>query len=117
MPVRPEQLHAKAVNCSEKRTAECLDHLGFFRQICILQNLLSGALLHFIRGTVRVGDYDKLRQPFQRLPAPGDFNDPISNRTRLARASRGNYREILVQLTREPLASVSVNEATHERAS
>src|SRR5438128_785637 len=114
MTVRCKQFHTEAVDRSEKRAIECLNHI---ERKMGLENLLPGALLHFIRGAIGVGHHNQLRQAIDRVRTLGDLNDAIRDRTRLPRPGRCDHGKILVQFAVESMACVSVNKAAHARSS
>ena len=114
MTVRCKQFHTEAVDRPEKGAIECLNHI---ERKMGLENLLPGALLHFIRGAIGVGHHNQLRQPIDRVRTLGDLNDAIRDRTRLARPGRCDHGKILVQFARESMACVSINKAAHARSS
>src|SRR5947199_1758779 len=111
MSVRREEFHAKRVDRSKKRTAKRFHDLqrqpGF-------EDSLARSLLHFIGSAIRVGYNNELRQPFERaLPIFRDFNDPISDRLSLARASGSDDREVSIQFPNKSLACVVIGNGRH----
>src|SRR5207253_5813101 len=96
MAVRGQQLYTEGVNRSEERAAKCFHS---FEGQSRFQNSLPGALLHFVRGAIRVSDDDQLRQPFGgALSIFRDLNDAVGDRARLTGAGRSDDRKILIEL-------------------
>src|SRR5262249_2149414 len=111
MAMRREQFHAKRVDRSEKRAAKCFDS---FQRQPRFENLSSRSLLHFVGGTICVGDDDEMRQPIERtFPTFGDLNNAIGDRASFARASRSYHREIAVQFANESLPRGFVDNGCH----
>ena len=98
MAVVREQLHAKGVDRSEKGAVERAHN---FRRKFIFEDLLAGALLHLVRGAIREGDDDELRQNFARIWRACDLQNAIGDRAGLARAGRGHDREIAIEFFHE----------------
>ena len=94
MTVPSEQLHTKRVDRSEERAAKRVDR---FQRQAGFKNAVSRALLHFVRGAVRVGDDNQLGQPLCRaLWIFRNLDDPIRDRARFARTGGSDYREIRI---------------------
>src|SRR5437868_6472607 len=106
-----EQLHAESVDRSEKCAAK---RFHDFQRQRGFENLLARSLLHLVGSAIRVGHDNELGQPFKRaLPIFSDFNDPISDRARFARARGSDDREVAIQIANESLPRLLVRNGRH----
>src|ERR1051325_9355060 len=93
------------MNRTEEGAIEC--SLQFVLQILPEQSL-PGALLHFVRGTVREGDDDQARQNLHGARRTSDGQDPFGDRCGLSGTGRCDHGKIAVQLTDKTSACVFV---------
>src|SRR5207302_9582221 len=105
------QLHAELVDRSEKCAAKRFHR---FQRQRGFEYLLARSLLHFVGSAIRVGHDNELGQPFKRaLPILSDFNNPISDRARFARAGGSDHGEVTIQLANESLSRLLVRNGHH----
>ena len=75
-----------------------------FRPAHLLQNAMTSALLHFIRGAMRERDHDEARQNFFGLRRKRDLHNALGDGVGFAGAGRGDDGKIALDFFGETAA-------------
>src|SRR5690348_16487501 len=102
MAMAGQEFHAKAVDRSKERAVECRQNV--WRNV-LFENAPPGALLHLVRGAIGECDYDQAWKPIAcAFGIVSDLGDAFGDCRGLAGPSRGDHREVFVQLVGESFA-------------